>query len=231
MYLPISMDIARFGQRPPWISGLIATFGYSIYTGLPEEYLSNMVATTQSLLIEQFEDSPIINELVEIGVEPLQSAERAANQLYYSRDLDTITGVLLDISGVILGVERQGLTDEEYRRILKLWTFLNKSCGEPEMLISALKVFTNASIVHYHEIYPAKVYMQFTSIFIPPSNLLRLLQKLAVGGVKILLAWTNDSDKNFAFDGEGAYPPDTNIAGFGEDTFVNEGGKFVEFIS
>lgn len=231
MYTPSSLSIARFGLSLPLISGLVSTFGYSIYTGIAEDYISTMASDTQALLIEQFEDSPGINELVEIFTEQLQYTEIVAHNMLHSRDLDTITGVLLDIAGVILTVERQGLTDEEYRRVLKLWTFLNKSCGEPETLILALRTFTNATTIHYYEIYPAKVLMEFTSIFSLPINLLKMLQKLAVGGVKILLSWENDSDPDFAFDGEGAYPPESNTLGFSEYGFTTEGGKLIEYIS
>jgi hypothetical protein len=228
MYLPISWDIARFGQTLPLMSGLIATFGYSRYSGIRDDYLSDMESTTASLLIEQFEDSPNINKVVYVGVDPLQKAEIIANQLGQSRNLDTAYGYALDIAGEILGVDRQGLSDDEYRKLLKLWTFLNGSSGEPESLITALRTFTNATTIHYYESYPAKVYMEFTTIFTPPLNLLKLLQKLAVAGVKILLAWSNDEDPDFAFDGEGIYPPPSNTLGFGETGFPTEGGKLLD---
>lgn len=231
MYYSNGFDVARFGQTPPFRSGLIATFGYSLYSGIRDDFLANMETVTASLLIEQFEDSLNINKMVYIGVDPLQRAEIVASEISKMRDLDTAIGYSLDITGEILGVSRQGLTDDEYRKILRLQTFLNRSCGEPEMLILALKTFTGATVVHYYEMHPAMVYMEFTSIFAPPLNLLKLLQKLAVAGVKIILSWAIDTDPDFSFDGEGIYPPPSNTLGFGELTLPNEGGKFMELIS
>lgn len=230
-YSPESFDLALFGLHLPIRSSLVSTFGYHLFDEIPADYIDDMVSMAQGLLIEQFEDSAVINSFVEIFVNPIQECELVASQLMKCRDLDTITGDRLDIAGVILGVSRNGLSDEEYRTLLKLWTYLNKSSGEPELLITALRTFAKTSSIHYAESHPAKVLLEFHSPFQPPSNLRAMLQKLAVGGVKILLSWSNDEDADFGFDGEGAYPPEATTDGFTEEDYVPVvGGKFVEEI-
>lgn len=230
-YSPESFDLALFGFHLPIKSSLVSTFGYHTFAEMSADYIDNMVAIAQGLLIEQFEDSPNINDFVEIFVNPIQECERIAAQIMKCRDLDTMTGDRLDIAGVILGVPRNGLTDEEYRTLLKLWVYLNKSSGEPELLIMALRTFTKATDIHYMESHPAKVLLEFHSPFSPPVNLRAMLQRLAVAGVKILLSWSNDEELDFGFDGEGAYPPEATTDGFTEEDYVPVvGGKFVEEI-
>jgi len=230
MYLPNSFNISTFGYyTQPLLSGLISTFGYSEYSGVPDDFINDLVLRSQNLLIEQFEESQAINDFISIFVNPLQECERILSELQKCRDLDNMSGDRLDIAGEIIGPERGTLNDDDYRTLIKLYIYLNKSSGEPETLITALRFFTQAERVHYHELHPAKVLMQFTTIFPLPGNLLGLIQRLAMGGVKVLLEWSNDTDLDFGFDGEGAYPPDPDTDGFTEEDYTPIiGGKLIE---
>jgi len=228
MYYPVSLNLATFGINSSFISGLVSTWGYNIFIGVPNDYIDDFIATSQGLLIEQFEESESIRKFVSIFVRPLQETELVASQLLKCRNLDNATGDRLDIAGEIVGVERGSLNDNDYRNIIKLYIMLNRSCGEPEILITALKSFTKASAVHYFESYPAKVIIEFISPFTPDPNLETMLQKLAVGGVKIMLSWAIDDDPNFSFSGEGVFPPPSKTSGLGEEFMAIDGGKFIE---
>jgi hypothetical protein len=227
MYSMNGKNVERWGLTETLSTPLIDSWGFS------EWEIGNIdipwnLDDVCNLLIEQFKKKPNIVSLVRIFCTPWLDLEYALQQFSQCRNLDTITGDRLDIAGVIVGILRNGLSDDEYRIMIKLWIFLNKSCGEPEILIAATKLFTKASEVHFKEIFPAKVLIEFVSAFTPPANLRELLQRLALGGVQIFLSWSNDSG-DFGFDQENGF--ESGCFGFYEKDYSDPyGGKFVEKI-
>jgi hypothetical protein len=166
---------------------------------------------------------------IKIMIDRLQELEDEMQKWKNVRNIQSVTGVILDIVGEIVGEPRNGRPDDEYRIAIKFRILLNKSNGEPETVIQALRIFTEASSIKYTEVHPAKVNLYFVSSIAPPSNLRELLEQIAPSGVKIGLGWINEGPY-FAVDGEGGYPPAPNTAGWGEDTFATGGGKIVEEI-
>lgn len=227
MYITNGINVSRYGLDQRLNIPLIETWGFSEWE-IENIQIPWTLDDVCDLLIEQFKKKSNIVSLVRIFCTPLLDLEYALYQLSECRNLDTITGDRLDMAGVIVGVSRNGMSDEEYRYIIKLWIFLNKSCGEPETLIAATKLFARATIVHYQEVYPAKVLIEFVSEYSPPTNLKELLQKIALGGVEIILSWSNDPDGDFGFNIENGY--ETNCLGFFEKDYDVSGGKFVEKI-
>ena len=172
-----------------------------------------------------------LEEYIACNLDQLQVIENELQKFKNVRNIDDATGVVLDSIGEIVGEDRNGREDNEYRIAIKYRIVLNYSNGEPESLIQAVRIFTEATNIHYTHVYPAGVNIVFTSSIAPPANLRELLEDIAPAGVKIFLGWVN-SGPYFGFAGEGGLPALPDSDGFGESGTGNEdiGGYFVEEI-
>ena len=71
-------------------------------------------------------------------------------------DIDTMEGEQLDGIGSIVGEDRQGRSDAEYREAIRVRISLNVSSGEPETVIWLFKTLTDPTgAIDYFEDYPA----------------------------------------------------------------------------
>lgn len=167
-----------------------------------------------------------------VMINQLQLASNELTNFNNARDIDTITGALLDIAGVIVGENRQGKNDDDYRTAIKYRILLNNSNGEPETIIQSLRIFMpSIENIKYSEIWPAKINLDIINPGVPPDNLRTLIEQIAPAGVKIFIKYVPGGEA-FAFDGEGGYPPASNTLGFNEEGVGNEntGGRFAEEI-
>ncbi|RLC39290.1 hypothetical protein DRH27_00130 [Candidatus Falkowbacteria bacterium] len=231
--MPNINNIALYGQTIPLRMGLIASFGYFDFVGQPDDSIPNHVERALNLLVEQFTDREQLKAAAAIFVKETQNIEDVLSTLKLLKDLDTQTGDQLDMIGELVGEERNFRTDDNYREAIRLRIFVNKSSGEPETIIEAFQAIMNPTEMHLREIGNATLLINFKSVFTPPSDLRERIELIASSGVKIILTWSIDDDPDFAFDGEGGYPPEANTLGFGETGVGNvlEGGRFVELIT
>ena len=109
---------------------------------------------------------------------------------------NTTANFLDDIGGNV-GILRGTMTDAVYLPAILAKINQNKSCGEPERLIKALKDITAATRVWYGEIQPARVYMVFQATSYP-SNLVTMMKQVKTGGVALTLVKA-DSTTPFIF--------------------------------
>ena len=130
----------------------------------------------------------------------LETAEWAlATQMF----LATAVGVQLDVIGVELNFARNGQTDTQYRASLYLQASLNFSLGTPENLISVLRDVlgcTNIAIGFY---YPAKVWIQQTSVYTPAALRAILINYLCSGVGLGLQQYIVDNNGNQIVDNNG----------------------------
>ncbi|BAV80952.1 hypothetical protein [Vibrio phage RYC] len=68
-------------------------------------------------------------DFIEIYVEKAQEVEVALIELCAQKSIDTAQGEWLDLIGKIVGIDRQGLIDEEYRSRINLKISINSSDG------------------------------------------------------------------------------------------------------
>jgi len=223
------LNIAYIGQNSPLNVGNIGTFGYHTFLGVSSDVITDHVQRTLGLLIEQFEDKENINNFLTAIVEPIQEIEYQCNDFLRFRNIDDASGAQLDIVGAIAGEDRNFRTDDEYREAIIIRNILNKSFGEPETIILAVKTITKATQCSYLESYPAGVNINFKTVFSVPSNLREQIESIMLAGVRLGLTQSDDN-QDFAFGGEGGFPPEPNTLGFGEtgSGYENEGGMFVE---
>jgi hypothetical protein len=226
MSIPNGFYISQHGNKIPFVSGLLATYGYCEYVGVDNNLINNHFERAKNLLIDQFRKRQSLPKLIKPMADEMQEAEYAISQLGTSRSIDVSTLERLDFIGSIVGIDRNGKNDTEYRKNIYTQIFINSSSGEPEAIINACKFFSNATKIKYSELYPAKVLLEITTPFVPTQDLLDRLQLIAVGAVKIFISFQNNED-SFELIDEG-FSPTINTYGFGEYGEPNEGGKLIE---
>lgn len=233
------LDITLWGYSLPHQNTKISSWGWMSGESPPGgggtpggAYISNHTELALDLFIEQFEDKPVIEGNETAFLTPYQPLEDLLQDM--KREMLNIidgTGDRLDTIGEIVGLERNGRNDTDYKVALQIQIILNNSNGEPEVVRKAVLFLTGATSVKLTEGFPAGLDFVINTIFPIPSNLQTEIEKIASSGVRIGLYLSDDED-DFAFDGEGGYPPEPNTLGFGETGIGNEleGGKFVELI-
>lgn len=197
-------------------------------------FLNDRVEKALDLLIQQDRTKQSIRDYLTALITEMQTLENVFKDLYLLRSLDSAEGTQLDGIGQILVLNRDGRSDEVYRIALKFKAFLNQSNGEPEILISALRVFTKSINVAVWEVFPATCYGWFDNDDNIPPNLDEQMDSLCAGGVK----WGGSiigNDQPFTFDQGYPKPPDDLRPIYGgfaivdaSNNLINDGfsGKF-----
>lgn len=116
---------------------------------------TNHVSEAIDNLIAQFKDKPNFQAFITSFVNQVQELEVALNDLITERTLDTAIGEQLDGIGEILGEDRQGRNDDDYRTALRAKVLLNIGSGTPEEIIEMISYLTDGKSNEVTEYFPA----------------------------------------------------------------------------
>lgn len=94
-----------------------------------------------------FNDKEDYKALLEIFLNSVQEVEDAFAELSTIKDLSTVTGIWLDYLGSILGEDRNGIADEQYRANLKLRIAINTSDGTAPVIQEIIRTYTDSDFV------------------------------------------------------------------------------------
>lgn len=108
-------------------------------------------------LLHQFKNKPRVVTFLTATLNQLQESEDSKFDLLNNRSIYTATGQSLDLSGLIVGQERLGRSDEEYRASILQKIAISTSNGTPNKLLQILQILTNAENIRLWEHYPANV--------------------------------------------------------------------------
>ena len=181
--------------------------------------ITNYRQLAESRLLKQFKEecSPNLGKLLNVLMGEIQEAETCLIDLLTQRNLTDAVGPQLDIIGNILGLDREGLDDTDYRAALQVQVLINNSGGEEPALTALLQVLTNATIIDINETFPAGL-----EIFINEPLALTTIQRLrraVAATVDLQFSFTNGGIP-IAFDGT------TVGGGFGSLFDAAAGGEF-----
>ena len=154
-------------------------------------YFDNITDRAIALLLEQFKTKESFLKFVEVLTNESQELEYIFEEVNELTWLYGSSGIQLDRLGEIVGYPRESRNDDEYRDFLQFGILLNKSAGEPEILITALKLLTNATIVVFYELFPAACFAHTNGQTIP-LNITQKMDDLAMGGVKFMYVSQTD---------------------------------------
>ena len=104
-------------------------------------------ASAVALLPEDFR-APVRSAWLSALVRGLDGVATACDGLRYWRDLDSATGIRLDVLGRMLRVKRQGRLDDEYRRALRTEILVLRSDGTPETLLAITRAYLGIDVGH-----------------------------------------------------------------------------------
>lgn len=102
--------------------------------------ITDHVTQAKDRLPTQHAGKTKIEALLTALVTPMQAIEDALWQLLTERQIDTAIGTQLDDIGLIVGEDRQGKTDDDYRRFLRARISVHKSRGTAEDILTVAQL-------------------------------------------------------------------------------------------
>jgi hypothetical protein len=153
------------------------------------------VASALSRLIEQFKGKPNFEASISAQAEPCQTVEAALQQLSMLPSVENAFGAQLDNLGAIVGEERQGATDGDYRLHIKARIAANRSSGTPEDLYTVFALIAPVGATYrIEECPPAALIFHILTVQTSPAladYLLQFLARVKAAGVRAQLHWLN----------------------------------------
>lgn len=102
-----------------------------------------------------FADTNVIEGIAKGDDPQYNELEQAFFDILNNVWLDTAVGIQLDVLGEILDVPRAGKDDASYRTLLELKTRVNRSYGQVNLILDAVKILYQATTALYIPNYPA----------------------------------------------------------------------------
>ncbi len=133
------------------------------------EQIDNHVEDAETLLLEQFKNSTKLKNLLGSFTAQIQTIEDMLIDLWQARWLDNAEGQQLDGLGSIVGVDRNGDTDTQYRIRIRARIYSNVSNGTPDDIIRVAKLLLPNVTVNYTEEYPAGFVLDLVGDNIEPE--------------------------------------------------------------
>lgn len=136
-----------------------------------------------------------------------QALDAAATDLLRLISLDDASGAQLDGLGQIIGADRQGLDDDDYRMLLRAQIQINRSGGTIPQLVEILRLVSNTTLaqaaVELTESFPADFVAKITVALDPGTGDIaaQALYEAKAAGVHGVLHYF-DTEPVFAFDGD-----------------------------
>ncbi len=183
--------------------------------------------------IIQYISKPRFAELLCIFMAQIQDAEDAGFQLATERTVDTAVGVQLDGLGDIVGQTRQGLSDDDYRPLIRARIRANNSEGTaPNIIDVAVAALNNpgAGKVLYDIKPPAGYLLKIVDELLFDEHILNdLIQDATSAGVRgVLIVPISDVTTLKTFGRVSDFPEFDGSIGFDSATTPGTGkGRFV----
>lgn len=156
------------------------------------------VTEAQGNFIDQFRAHANIDALIEALAQQSQEVEDAAFEILTETDIATAVGLQLDGLGEIVGVERGGRSDADYRVRIGAQILLNNSSGTiPEMI--AIAVALSSATISVLEVFPAKLEIETAPEIINGTEVANVLAEARPAGVGLTFTWY-ESTNPFLFD-------------------------------
>lgn len=220
------LDLAVVGQELPDDSTKISTVGHHKNgTVIDEGIISNICELALLQLIEQFEDSTNLKNLICELLKRLQDQEYVLNDLKVLTGINFATGTQLDTIGYIVGLPRGDVSvsnDDEYRNLILTQISINQSSTTPISVINAVKLVTGSDNVQYNEYYPAGILIYVNGALLTAEVVSRI-KKTVAGGVQIDLTFLDSIAEPFTFASESGIP--VNGLGFNEKNYTESGNE------
>lgn len=150
-----------------------------------------------ALLLQQFRDKPRMESVTSSMMTQIQDLEDALFTLLLERFIsDATVGIQLDGIGQIVGRPRAGLSDDDYRALLRAVVRSNKSNGTGNELIEIVELLLNApddyalADITIEELFPAHVVVRLEEQLTFDVNIvIEVLRTSKAAGVRLILEY------------------------------------------
>ena len=184
------------------------------------------------IMLSQFSDKPRFQAMIKNVAARVQEAECVAWDMILDMFLPNAEGVNLDLYGKIVGQDRLGLDDDEYRNLIYARIISNNSHGEIWRVIRIFWSILGGNLdptvkVEYSPLYPAGFQLQGFVPSMPSASLINILEKWLNGAIPSgvgLYTATIAPTPFFAFGmpADPTTPELTGAQGFGENGDVTD---------
>jgi len=113
--------------------------------------IKDYVQQGEDRLLDQFSNSPIIQGVLSTYLNELSNTQTSSISLLDILNIETAYGYNLDLIGKMVGEERLGNSDTQYRKNIKVKIFLNSSKGTPNDLLEILDLLTESTSLELFE--------------------------------------------------------------------------------
>ncbi len=147
-------------------------------------------------LVEQFKSKLKLNFLLQSYIEEIQDLEVALFEVLEERGIATSIGAQLDGLGSIVGEERLGRSDDDYRTAIIARIGINVGSGTPEDIIGYLTLVAAGSDIELEEFFPASLTARVVDALTADEATVigNLLKEIKAAGVGIDLVYGISSD-------------------------------------
>lgn len=144
--------------------------------------------TTKNRLYKQWEEDPEWLSMMDIIAASWAEVEGQLLEINDFRSVSTAFGVQLDLVGELVGRDRNGLNDEDYRRAIIVDANTLFSSGTPWELTELVRTLYPNNDVSYREFYPASFVLSISGLSLEEFQLtLDIMQDTPPAGVGSLL--------------------------------------------
>jgi len=183
----------------------------------PYEEITNHVSVADGRLTSQYDNAENLKALIQVDAERVQDLEGVAYSLLTERWLSDAVGQQLDKLGAMVGEPRIARDDSDYRDSIFLRIQLNRAGGEPEQVLTYLRVLFDTDDVRIDELYPANIEIFVNADVIEKQAF--LVQRAVGAGIGVFIL-NGSGEVPFGFS-ELGFPTKDSVAGFGELQLYN----------
>lgn len=160
-------------------------------------YINTYSEDGLSLLTSMYQGQPVIETFLKAIMAEVQAIEDAAFTLINGRSVDNAIGDALDKLGKIVGITRNGLSDDAFRVSIKIKILVNSSNGLARDLILIVQRATDNTDIKYTEQQPAAWQIETLDITAGLKQLILYLDTAKSSGTHgslIYSTWINDAN-------------------------------------
>jgi len=188
--------------------------------------ITNFFELARARMLQQFksECAPNLDNLLNILIQEVQEIEDEIVNLLEERNVTDSVGAQLDIIGSIVGSDREGRPDDEYRAAIRVQIQINSAGGEEPAIAALLGVLTSALTIDILEVFPAGLDIAIDAQDIS-IEIVQLLRKAIAATVSLAFSQVPFGETPFAFSGSDFGD------GFGNLVVPSDGGVFAFVIT
>lgn len=182
-------------------------------------------------MLAQFKGLPRIEALVGAFMDQIQKIEDVLWSLFTEDWIDTASGDRLDVIGDIVGEERGGAVDDDYRAFIRARIRANRSSGLLSELVDIVRLIQSDDLdVRAREYYPAALQIEpEEEVAVDAHRVASMLQDAAPAGVALRFVYPTAARTNtLMFDNgmdSGDLTADQCLAD-GQNSPLTDGGLF-----